>query len=232
MYKSSSIRTGLALLLAATVPAAAADLQELSAECEIAIARSAAPLRLRADASVYVLQKNSYRKLVAGSGPLTCIVERNHPDSLVPQCMDEAGVDSVLPAIIHRSLMSVGGATFAEIQADFRRRADAGEFKPAARPGISYMMSDYNYTYVGPAERVLKIAPHVMFYAPYVTNSEIGGSFESLVKNIGTPFVFNEGIHGYMIVYTEHHADPNEVAEVCQGQLNPAPPSFDPFPQS
>ena len=226
MNKSLAIVS--AALLTST---AAANLQELSTECEIAVARSAAPLRLRADASVYALQDGEYKKVIDGTGPLTCIVERNDPDSIVPQCLDRAGVDTILPALIHRSLMSLQGATFQQIQADFKQRADKGEFKPAPRAGVSYMMSNYNYTYVAPAERVMKIAPHVMFYAPHVSNSDIGGSFESMVGNVGTPFLFDEGVHGYMIVYTEHEADTSEVAEVCRGQLNEAPPSFTPFPQ-
>ncbi|MDH4126831.1 MAG: hypothetical protein OEW64_06420 [Gammaproteobacteria bacterium] len=211
--------------------AAGANLQDLSIECEIAVARSAAPLRLRADASVYALQDGEYKRVIEGAGPLTCIVERNDPDSIVPQCLDRAGVDTILPALIHRSLMSLSGATFQEIQADFKQRADNGEFKPAPRAGVSYMMSNYNYTYIAPRERVMKIAPHVMFYAPHVSNHDIGGSFESMVGNVGTPFLFDEGVHGYMIVYTEHEADSTEVAEACRGQLNEAPPSFTPFPQ-
>jgi hypothetical protein len=226
--RKSTIATLSASLLSAT---AVANLQELSIECEIAVARSAAPLRLRADASVYALQDGDYRKVVDGTGPLTCIVERNDADSIVPQCLDRAGVDTILPALIHRSLKSLAGASFDEIQADFKQRSDKGEFKPAPRAGVSYMMSDYNYTYVAPAERVMKIPPHVMFYAPYLTNSDIGGSFQSMVENAGTPFLFNSGIHGYMIVYTEHKADSNEVADNCRGQLHEAPPTFTPFPQ-
>ncbi|MEQ9562175.1 MAG: hypothetical protein RLN69_06610, partial [Woeseiaceae bacterium] len=106
-----------------------------------------------------------------------------------------------------------------------------GEFEPAARPGISYMMSDYNYAFVESSGRVMKLPPHVMFYAPYVKNTDVGGSFQGLTENIGTTFILNEGVHGYMIVYTEHEADPNEVAEKCTGQLGEPPPTFNPFPK-
>jgi hypothetical protein len=208
-----------------------ADLTNLTTDCEVAIARSAAPLRLRADASVFALQGDQYKKVIAGDGPLTCIVERNHKASVVPQCMDRAGLNSTLPAIVSRSLLAVSGASFEAINADNAKKTENGEFNPASRPGVSYMMSDYNYTFVGSAGRVLKIPPHVMFYAPYVSNADIGGSFRGMTENIGTPFVFNEGIHGYFIVYTHHQADPNEVADKCRGQLGEAPPSFDPFPK-
>jgi hypothetical protein len=203
----------------------------LTTECEIAVALSAAPSRLRADASVYALTDGEYKMVIEGEGPLTCIVERNHLDSVIPQCMDKAGIDSVLPAILARSTMAVAGASFAEINAENTRKAESGELRPAARPGISYMMSDYNYAFVQSAGRVMKLAPHVMFYAPYVRNSDVGGSFQSMTENIGTTFILNEGVHGYMIVYTEHEADPNDVAEKCRGQLGEQPPLFNPFPK-
>jgi hypothetical protein len=100
------MKKSLAILSATLLSsAAAANLQDLSTECEIAVARSAAPLRLRAEASVYALQDGAYKKVIDGAGPLTCIVERNDPDSIVPQCLDRAGVDTILPALIHRSLI-------------------------------------------------------------------------------------------------------------------------------
>lgn len=203
----------------------------LTMECEVAVALSAAPQRMRAGASVIALDGKEYRKVVEGEGPLTCIVERNHADSVIPQCMDKAGIDSVLPAILSRSRMAVEGASFEEIDETNHHKIDSGEFKPASRPGISYMMSDYSYAFVESSGRVMKLPPHVMFYAPYLKNTDVGGSFQGLTENIGTTFILNEGVHGYMIVYTEHEADPNEVAEKCRGQLGEPPPTFDPFPK-
>lgn len=224
----------LMVALAALVPAAssfAQDRMALSRACEIAVARSALPQRLRADSTVYGLADGSYQKLAEGTGPFTCVVERNHRDSIIPQCMDKAGVDSVLPAILDRSRMAVSGADFTTIETENAKRLEAGHYHPAARPGVNYMMSDYNYIYVGSAERVLKVPPHVMFYAPGLTNADIGGSFQGMIGNVGTPSTFQEGLHGYMLTYTEHRADPGEVAEACQGQLGEAPPPFDPLPK-
>ena len=224
-----SFAVALAALLA--LPAFATDRLQLSQECEIAVARSALPKSLRDDASVYALVHGKYQKVVEGSGPFTCIVERNHPDSVIPQCMDAAGVDSVLPAILDRSNMAVAGATFETIEAANKEKLDSGHYHAAARPGVNYMMSDYNYIFVGSAGKVLKVPPHVMFYAPGLTNDDIGGSFKGMIENVGTPSTFQEGLHGYMLTYTEHRADPNEVAEACAGQLGERPPSFDPFPK-
>jgi hypothetical protein len=221
----------MAVCLALSASSLAESRLSLTIECEVAVALSAAPQRLRASASVYALTEGEYKKVVTGDGPLTCVIERNHDDSVIPQCMDKAGIDSVLPAILSRSRMAVAGASFEAINASNRQRIEAGEFEPAARAGMSYMMSDYNYAFVESSGRVMKLPPHVMFYAPYVKNSDVGGSFQSLTENIGTTFVLNEGVHGYMIVYTEHEADPNEVAEKCTGQLGEPPPTFNPFPK-
>jgi hypothetical protein len=227
---------GFAMLLLASSPAlllaaGTDDRQKLTTECEVAVALSAAPTRLRESASVYALQNGKYRKVVEGEGPLTCVVERNHAEAIIPQCMDRAGVDSVLPAIIARSMMSLDGASFMEIETASQQKLDEQEFKAAPRAGVSYMMSAYNYIYTPSAKRVLKVPPHVMFYAPDVTNEDIGGAFESMVSNIGTPFILNEGPHGYMITYTQFPASPDDVAEKCRGQLGEAPPAFDPFPK-
>lgn len=225
--------TQASILFAAIVISspAAADRMRLSQECEIAVARSALPLRLREDASVYALNGTKYEKVVTGDGPFTCIVERNHADSVIPQCMDQAGVNSVLPAIMDRSNMAVAGSDFATIETTNQEKLDGGHYHTASRPGVNYMMSDYNYIFVESAQKVLKVPPHVMFYAPGLTNADVGGSFEGMIDNIGTPFVFQQGPHGYMLTYAEHSADPNEVAVACKGELGERPPSFDPFPK-
>ena len=224
---SSILLLGPALV----VTAIADDRVNLTRECEISVALSAAPQRLRADASVYALQDGKYTKVVDGQGALTCIVERNHTASVIPQCMDAAGVDSVLPAIIERSELTLKGESLQEVAAHHEQKLESGQFSAASRPGISYMMSAYNYIYVESSQRVLKVPPHVMFYAPDISNAEIGGSFESMANNIGTPFVFNEGPHGYMVVYTQYPSSPDEVADACRGQLGEPPPAFDPFPK-
>jgi hypothetical protein len=93
------------------------------------------------------------------------------------------------------------------------------------------MMSDYNYIYVENAGEVMKVPPHMMFYAPHLKNSDIGGSLKSAATNVGTPFVFNEGVHGFMINYVEHPSSSDDVSEACQGEIGEAPPRWVPFPQ-
>lgn len=221
----------VAVGLAIAASAHATDRQSLSRDCEVAVALSALPKRLREGASVYALVGGKYVKAVAGDGPFTCVVERNDKQALIPQCMDRAGVDSILPAILDRSRLSVGGATFHELTETVGKNMASGKYKTPERSGISYMMSNYNYIYASSAERVMKIPPHVMFYAPNVTNEEVGGSFKDMTTNIGTTFIVDEGPHGYMVVYTQYPADTSDVSAACEGQLGEPPPRFDPFPK-
>lgn len=203
----------------------------LTEECEIALALSALPSRLRETASVFVNDDGTYTQRVRRDGPFTCIIERVHSASMAPQCMDRAGAASILPALIRKSELALSGSSSEEVEAAFAAAVAAGEILPAESSGVSYMMSDYNYIYVPAAEQVLKVPPHVMFYAPNVSNDDVGGSLVSATANIGTPFVFSEGVHGYFITYVEHAASSDAVTAACQGQLGEAPPRFQPFPQ-
>jgi len=45
-------------------------------DAEIALARSAAPPALSADATVLVLEKDGYHSVIAGKNGFTCVVER------------------------------------------------------------------------------------------------------------------------------------------------------------
>lgn len=208
-----------------------ADRHELSQACEVALAQSALPSRLRDQADVYALANGRYEKVIDVDGPFTCIVDRNHASSIAPQCMDAEGARTILPALIAQSEAAIGIASAPEASRHYSAVLADGDFDAPARPGISYMMSGYNYIYAPNAERVLKIPPHVMFYAPGLTNEDIGGSLKSTVTNLGTPFIVNPGKHGYMISYTEHASDSADVAMACAGELGDPPPPFSPFPQ-
>lgn len=234
MKKTSEVLACHALALALFGPtlsagALAAGNEKISAECETALALSAAPQRLRASASVLILQGDRFIEQITKDGPLTCIVERNHADSLIPQCLDRAGKKAILPAIIDRSVQAMDGVELATIRAENLRKQEAGLYVAPARAGVSYMMSDYNYIFVASSGQVQKVAPHVMFYAPGLTNEDIGGSFRSMFENIGTPSIVDPGPHGYMVVYTQAASDSSDVKNACRGQLDEPPPVFNPF---
>src|SRR5207248_6376045 len=86
-------------------------------------------------------------------------------------------------------------------------------YKAPERAGISYMLSPILRTYTNPDvdENVITAdLPHVMFYAPNVSNEAVGGAlpkpeeFRHLMEhgqweNTPDGFVIMQGPHGYMV---------------------------------
>ena len=191
-----------------------------SLACEEALALSAMPAKLRNNATVYALRGERYEVTRRGDGNFTCIVERNHAESIVPQCVDRVGVASVLPAMIHRSERIVRGDQPSAVADAFAQQLAAGKFKAPSGAGINYMLSAYNYIYVRDADRLFRVGPHLMFYAPNVRNEDIGGSTQAeRSENRGLPVVLDEGPHGYMVSFIEKPADGSDVEAACEGQL-------------
>ena len=221
------VAIGCLMMTLGSLSSLAAETQlPLTEACEKAVALSALPKRLRPDASVFGLVDGKYREIQSGTGSFTCIIERNHPEALIPQCMDAAGRDSVLPALIFKSLRILEGASLDQVEGEFLEKAERGDFRPPERPGISYMISDFNYIYIGRTEKIMKVRPHIMAYGPNLTNQDIGGSFAAAMENRGLPFVIGLSIHRNIISHVEKASDSAQVLAACEGQLSEAPPLF------
>jgi hypothetical protein len=154
---------------------------------EIALALSACPATVASKAAVYVLEKSGYVKIRESENGFTAIVDHALP---APQCMDAEGTRTLLPRLLRVAELRAEGKSPDEIK---RFVADAfakGVFQPPTRPGIDYMLSTENLV-PNPSGGVRPFPPHVMFYAPYLTNAAIGsdGNPESAVFVIfeGTP---------------------------------------------
>ncbi len=194
----------------------------LSEKCETALALSALPEQMRSSASVFALTKNGFKKTVDSEGPFTCIVERNHPKSLIPQCVDAAGVDVILPAIMHKTLLGMKGMKPVDVKADFRARADKGEFKKPDSLGVNYMMSSYNYIYLQGPDIIANVPPHLMHYAPNATNQDIKAAANA--QRQGLPHINDPGIHAYFISFVEDASDSKAVQMACAGEVSDVPP--------
>jgi hypothetical protein len=166
---------------------------------EVTLALSALPEPMRATAAVHVLGPKGYRKVREGTSGINCLVERSRPDTLEPICWDREGSDTIMP--VAYATAEWRGAGLKEDDID-RRVADGfakGRFRAPRRGGVAYMVSTENYVFNG--ERVIKYHPHVMFYAPYMTNADIGANG----KDPNAPWILNEGSpHAYIIVVTRH----------------------------
>lgn len=180
-------------------PASAPFSPPATEAAEIALALSALPEPMRPAAAVYVLGPSGYLRKREGSSGIACLVERSRPDTQEPICWDREGAETIMPLVLAKADWRAAGATPAEIE---RRTADGfaqGRFRAPRRPGIAYMVSAENYVFNG--KQVVKYHPHVMSYAPYLTNADIGSNG----KDPYAPWILNEGSpHAYMIVVTRH----------------------------
>jgi hypothetical protein len=143
-----------------------------SAQDEIALARTAAPPSISADADVLVLSKHGYETAVKGKNGFVCFVERAwtasfddaefwNPKSRAPNCFNPAAVRSVLPQYIKRSEWVMSGATREQL-IDKARAAFASHQFVAPEPGsLSYMLSKQGYLGDGVGGPWL---PHLMFF--------------------------------------------------------------------
>lgn len=214
----------LSLMLLALCGSSAAvwaqqDIPLLSEACETQLALSAIPARLRAGATVYIYTPDGFSVSQEGDGALSCIVERNHPLTIIPQCLDQAGAESILPALMFKTERIMSGMPPEQVSEAHAGMLQSQGFKAPERAGVSYMISGYNLIYLAGRDERVTVGPHVMFYAPGLSNADIGGSQKDGTENRGMPFVLDDGPHGYMISYVDHASEPDDVLSACEGEL-------------
>jgi hypothetical protein len=212
-------------------------IEPLPRDLEIQLALSALPPHLRDQATVYVLNPdsgfeaarkgtNGFHAFVArtgddsfrGSWPLTAYRD----DILYPVSFDKAGAKAQMRVFFDAAKMQANGTPPGELKKIIKDRFRTGYYKAPERAGISYMLSPVLRTYANPEENGALITlniPHVMYYAPDVSNEAIGGGQPGGMY----PFVIMPGPHGYMIQLlglTERTAVNKEyeamLAELCK----------------
>jgi hypothetical protein len=218
----------------------------LPRDLEIQLALSALPPHLRDNATVYVLNPekgfevarkgtNGFHALVArtgddtfrGSWPLT----EYRDDILYPISFDPAGAKAQLRVFLDAAEMQAKGTPPGELKRIIQERYKTNYYKAPERTGVSYMLSPILRTYTNPDqnEDVLTAnVPHVMYYAPNLSNEDIGGAnpkpeeVRYLYQNghwPGSvyPFVILHGPHGYSVQFlgtTERAALTKEYEEM------------------
>jgi hypothetical protein len=96
--------------------------------------------------------------------------------------------------------MQVKGTAPEKLKKIIQDRYKTNYYKAPERAGISYMMSPILKTYTNPDADdnvVTSSNPHVMHYAPNVTNQDVGRAKPSFEKTY--PFVTLHGPHRYTI---------------------------------
>jgi hypothetical protein len=159
---------------------------------EIALALSACPANVAPKAAVYVLERSGYVKVRESQNGFTAIVQHSMPTSQEPQCMDTEGARTFLPRMLKVAALRAQGKSRDEIRLAMADALAKGVFQPPTRPGVDYMLSPENLV-PDDSGAVGHFPPHVMFYAPYMTNAELGSEGQAaggpaFVAGEGTPF--------------------------------------------
>ena len=188
-------------------------LEAMPPDLETRFALSAAPPRLREAATVYLLNPNTgYYLARKGTSGVSCIVQRTDWD--MPElrddvywsvCYDAAGTKTYLRTIMDAAALRTKGMNAAEIKAEIEKRYRNKTYTPPQKIGVSYMVAPIMRAVGPPDMQVHTMAmPHLMFYAPFVTNEDIGASPDfNDPSSLAFPFLdkHTEGgsEHGYII---------------------------------
>jgi hypothetical protein len=170
---------------------------EMPRDAEIALARSAAPDRISARATIKVLTNSGYEVAVKGDNEFTCMVMRSWsaaPDAKTtyyaklraPVCFDVVASRTVVPAEELRTRLGLEGKSPDAIAQEIAARYGRGELPRMEGVAFAYMWSASQDT--GPGFEAWH--PHMMVYAPYYDNSMLGGN---PVGGHNAPFVMGGG---------------------------------------
>ncbi len=168
-----SLLSNLLLLSQTTTLKPAYDFS-LPREEKIKLAESAAPPELSGKAAVYVLERSGYVKVRDGDNGFSCFVDRQNLLNLEPTCFDAEGSATTLVTRLYVEQQRAQGRSEQQIKAELDQGYKSGKFRAPQKPGIVYMMSDQGYIFVESVNRLVHLPAHLMFYAPYATDKDIG----------------------------------------------------------
>ena len=209
-FESVAALVALSLVGLATATQGRANettIEPMPAKLETQFALSAVPPALRDRASVYLLDpKKGYYLSKQGTSGVTCIVQRTdwemedfRNDIYFPLCYDAAGTKTYLKTIMDAAALRAQGMSPAALKAEIEKRYEDKTYKIPEKAGLSYMVGPLMRTEGPPDMKVHTMAmPHLMFYAPYVTNEDIGA-----VPDISNPATL-------LYPFMDKHTDGNE----------------------
>ncbi|MBZ5571426.1 MAG: hypothetical protein LAO09_06060 [Acidobacteriia bacterium] len=145
----------------------------LPREDRIKLAESAAPPEISGKATVYLLERSGYVKVRDGTNGFSCFVDRQTPWNSEPTCFDAEGTATTLPTRLFAEEERAKGKSEDQIKTEIEQGYKSGKFKAPGKPGVVYMLSDDIYLLVS-GNRMVHAPPHLMFYAPYATDKDIG----------------------------------------------------------
>jgi len=154
---------------------------------EVALARSAAPPSISADAEVLVLGKHGYETAVRGRNGFVCFVERSwaagfedaefwNPKLRAPNCFNPAAARSVLPQVLERTEWVLAGVGKPQLIEKTRAAVASHRFTAPEAGAFSFMLSKRGYVSDDAAGPWL---PHVMLFVPHGQAAAWGAGLEA-----------------------------------------------------
>jgi hypothetical protein len=180
-------------------------LDKMPADLETDFALSSLPPNIRTDATVYLIDpEKGYYVARQGKNGFICFLVRTQwerpeyrQDLASAVSYDAEGAKSVFPVYFDTEAMRDSGKfTAAQVKDTIAARFASGYYKAPAKPGLSYMLAPVMRTYDDDGKVKTFSMPHYMFYAPYITEADIGGNSTS-----GGPMVLGgSGPHSLIIL--------------------------------
>ena len=161
----------------------------LPREARIKLAESAAPPEIHGNATIYLLERTGYSKVREGTNGFSCLVERQTPLTMEPECYDAEGSATTLLTRIYTENQRAQGKSEEQIAKEIEAGYKTGKFNAPRKPGIVYMMSEHNHVLNPQNRQIIHFGPHLMFYAPYATDKDLG----SPPSSASMPFLVNPG---------------------------------------
>ena len=176
---------------------------------EIALARSAAPPAVSADATVLVYRPGvGYEVGTRGSNGVTCLVDRSRVDSLEPHCYDAEGGETILRVRLREAELRERGLDEDAIRAEVDRAIRSGELRLPSRPAMTYMMSAGQVLVSDDGRNVGTWKPHLMIYVPYITADQLGLSGDPSTR--AAMVVDGGSALANILIVVEGFVDPSE----------------------
>ena len=166
------------------------ELERMPEALEVRYELSAAPPHLRDGATTYVLDPSKgYVLNRKGTNGVSCIVVRSdwqwpdqpfRDDIAWPVCFDAEGSNTLLQDYIYTAELRARGMDVKQVHLEVTKRFGTKGYPNPARSGVAYMIAPVMRGWTVRPKPVTLNMPHYMFYAPGVTDADIGGKPFSL----------------------------------------------------
>jgi hypothetical protein len=184
---------------------------------EIALAESAAPPAIAKAASIFLLHRGGFVLERQGSIGFTCFVARTAPGEIEPICyQDEEKTHTLVAREFIEQQLREKGLDDAAVDAEIGQRYRRGELRPSQNFGLAYMLSPCNRV-TDQSGQLVSEHPHLMFYAPYATNQQLGLSMPQEHGSSYAPFILFEGEPWAFLIVRSETPNP-EAQKWCESK--------------